>query len=77
MKYTKDNILNLRVRRGGTAEYIITKVWPFDVDIKHIRSGYINPIDVHLALKYLNNGKWTVVGTGKEAVLEEEVYQIY
>jgi len=81
MIYTKDNVQGLRIRRGGTAEYLIKAIWGNNVEIKHLYSGRVGPMHLSRALHYLTTGKWTVVGNG-DAVdprlkKTEEVYQIY
>lgn len=81
MTYTDKNISNLRVRRGGTAEYLITHVNSSYILIKHLYSGRENDFQTRKALEYLTKGKWTVVGEGGVGVTKrnkiEQVYQIY
>lgn len=77
MKYTRDNIEGLRVRRGGTTEYLIKKVFSSTISIKIPHSSYSNPFSLEKALIYLNNGRWTVVEGKIKGKIKELVYEIY
>lgn len=79
MKYTRDNIKNLRVRRGGTEEYVITQVFSTEIVMKMVRNrrNYFSNLD--FGLKRLNIGKWTVTGEGfpEKQDKVELTYEIY
>jgi hypothetical protein len=76
MKYTKDNILNLRFRRGGETEYAIKDVYgPIGNEAVIIKNkGWENQISLRRALQYFNSGKWTVID---QNVQQLDTYQIY
>ena len=75
MKYTKDNIIGLVVKRGGYERYKITGVFMGAgiVTLKMLRNGRNYEVLIDTALTRLNNDKWVV--THEKVV--EEIYQIY
>lgn len=81
MQYTKDNIIGLIIRKKkgkGVAEYIIQQcvISPRLVEVKHIKSNYINAEYTEVVINYLNRGTWVIAEAVKYAPVEE-TYQIY
>ncbi len=77
MTYNRDNILNLRVKRGGAAIYTIRHVYSNTIEM--IYGSRVCFCMLSNGLRYLESGKWTVVGTGvaEQKQVVEEIYQIY